>query len=259
MNNKTNKLLILFPLIFLTIYMFAQETTLEQIDIELSKLYENVSLNKIDNENFEMHKLFREKFQKYLSNHPQSLTYNFDSLKNHNVYIVNSEDQLFRIYSWDNWTGGSMVFFDNIFQYKIGDKVQVSVKFDSSADGTGNYYPFYSKIYTLKVGNKKYYLAIGNSIFSGKDSRQSIEIFTFKNEKLNDKVLLIKTKKILTNVLNIDFDFFSVIDRPERPLDLIKYDESQKIIYIPFVTENGKITNRFILYQFKGKYFERIK
>ena len=36
------------------------------------------------------------------------------------------------------------------------------------------------------------------------------------------------------------------------------YDAVKKIIYIPIVLDNGKVTNRYILYQFNGQYFEHI-
>ena len=69
---------------------------------------------------------------------------------------------------------------------------------------------------------------------------------------------LFKTKTDLLNEINVYFDFFSVVDRPERPLRLIKYDTDKKIIYIPIVFEKGKVTDRYILYQFNGQYFEHI-
>jgi len=75
---------------------------------------------------------------------------------------------------------------------------------------------------------------------------------------LNDTLKLFKTKTNLLNEIEVNFDFFSVVQRPERPLRLIKYDPDKKIIYIPIVLENGKVTDRYILYQFKGQYFEQI-
>ena len=63
----------------------------------------------------------------------------------------------------------------------------------------------------------------------------------------------------MTNIINVSFDFFSVVDRPERPVKLIKYDNTKKIIYIPVVYEDGKVTDKFIHYKFNGKFFEKIK
>ena len=70
------------------------------------------------------------------------------------------------------------------------------------------------------------------------------------------RIFKTKTKKL--NNISVEFDFFSVADRPERPLELISYDEKKKIIYIPVVNNNGKVSNKNILYQLKGGYFEFI-
>ena len=43
-----------------------------------------------------------------------------------------------------------------------------------------------------------------------------------------------------------------------NPLELISYDGKKKIIYIPVVNNNGKVSNKNILYQLKGGYFEFI-
>jgi hypothetical protein len=75
---------------------------------------------------------------------------------------------------------------------------------------------------------------------------------------LNDTTKLIKTQKGLINEINVAYDVFSVVDRPERPIKLIKYDSDKKTIYIPVVYENGKVTNKFIVYQFNGQYFEHV-
>ena len=145
-----------------------------------------------------------------------------------------------------------MHFFNNLFQYKFGGKVY-SKSFDlKGADPSC----FYSEIFTLKANDKTYYLAVGNGMYSMKDASQTIKIFTIENNSLNDTVKLIKTNNELTNQTGINFDFFSVVDRPERPLKLIKYDPEKKIISIPVVKENGAVSDKFILYQFTGQYFE---
>ena len=48
------------------------------------------------------------------------------------------------------------------------------------------------------------------------------------------------------------------MDKPERPVRLIKYDKIKKIIYIPIVLEDGKVTDRYIQYKFNGSYFEKV-
>lgn len=43
---------------------------------------------------------------------------------------------------------------------------------------------------------------------------------------------------------------------PERPLELITYDEKKKIVYVPVVNNEGQVTNKNILYQLKDDYFD---
>jgi hypothetical protein len=150
--------------------------------------------------------------------------------------------------------GGPMHFFNNIFQFRSGNKVY-SKTFNLKGDDPSC---FYSGVFTLKANNKTYYLAVGNGVYSSKDVSQFINIFAIENDSLNSTVKLIKTQSELTSQIGINFDFFSVVDRPERPLKLIKYDTQKKIIYIPVLKEDGAVTDKFILYQFTGKYFEEI-
>lgn len=233
--------------------------SLKQIENDIHKSYQKILNHRFSADTLESdNKIFREKIALYTSIYPATLTYKFGSLRKDNIDIVSSEDSLLRIYSWDTWQGGTMHYFENIFQYKSNNKVFSKVHYDTSTVGEGDYVPFYSQLFTLKTHNKIYYLAVSNGMFSTKDVRQSLRIFTIENNMLIDSVRLIKTKKGLVNSIDVDFDFFSAVERPERPLRLIRYDNNKKIIYIPIVYANGKVTNRFILYKFTGEYFEYI-
>ena len=97
-----------------------------------------------------------------------------------------------------------------------------------------------------------------SKIFSNKDMMEEIAAFNIKENKLIDTVAIFKTKTKKLNRISLAFDFFSVVDKPKRALNLITYDEKKKIIYIPVVDDNGKVSNRNILYQLKGSYFEFI-
>lgn len=236
-------------------------STLVENELELLKIYKKIldaNLNSdtlnwevLENENNK----FEVKILKYISTNPESITYPFDSLKKKNIHIINSEDKLLRIYSWNTWKGGTMVDFTNLLQYKSNGKVYAKVIKDTTINGEGEYTPFYSQIFTLKNKKHTYYLCIYNGIYSSKDASQSVNILKIENNKLKD-VKLIKTENGLTNSIDLYFDFFSVVDRPERPLKLIKYDHEKKQIYIPIVTEKDEITNSFLIYKYNGRYFE---
>ena len=200
---------------------------------------------------------FQKNLLHYTSSNPATLSFAFAELTKVGVDIATSEDRLFRIYSWDNKEGGTMRFFNNVYQYKIGNKI-FSQKVEHSANDE---YPgsFYSNTYTLKSGAKTYYLSVYHSIFSTSDSYQGIKVFSIGNNALNDGVKLIKTKSGLNNTLGFNFDFFSVVDFKERPVILIKYNPALKSFSIPVVLENGEVTDKKIIYKFTGQYFELIK
>lgn len=199
--------------------------------------------------------LFTSKLTDFISKNPSTLTYPFQMLVDSNACdIVTSSDGLFRIYSWDTWIGGTMHIYKNIYQFKSGDKV-FSTDLGYGDDDIGAYI---TDIFNLQATDKTYYLAVSGGSLSSKDKYQSIRVYSVDNNSLNDTVAIIKTPKGLDYSISFEYDFFSVVDRPERPLRLIKYDADKKIIYIPIVLEDGKVTNRFILYQFTGQYFEHI-
>jgi hypothetical protein len=256
------RLLILF--LFLSSALFSQRKTLVQIETELLKDYEKIRHDISGNDTISWESLeadnnkFKETFTKYLAAYPETLTYEFDALKKANIHIATSADKLLRIYSWNTWLGGTMDDFENMFQYKSNGITYHQNSWDKT-EKEWDYAPFYSQIFTLKTNNKTYYLVIKNGSYSSNDASQSIQVFTIENDKLIDSVKLIKTKNGFTNAIDVSFDFFSVVDRPERPLKLIKYDNEKKIIYIPIVYDNGKVTDRYILYQYNGEYFEPIK
>jgi len=241
------------------VFSHSQKPDLKQIENELlaasNKLfsfyqdYNHDSLDKYSDE-------LRTKTIEALAKYPTTLTHPFRTLIDSNAFeIVTSEDGLFRIYSWDTWTGGTMHFYNIIYQFNNNGKVIIETPEFDEGDGGG----FFSEIFSMKTANKTYYLAVENSQYSTKDHSQSIQVFSIENDKLNEDAKLIRTAKGMTNRIGFEYNFFSVVDRPERPLKLIKYDKGKKIIYIPVVYGDGTVTNKFIQYKFTGNYFEKIK
>jgi len=222
---------------------------------EISEIIQRYQLGNVDSMTFYC-ELYSKSFKESISKNPNTMSYTFSSLvKYHFCDITNSSDGLLRIYSWDDQMGGTMRSFDNIFQYKVKGQVYTKILDENESNKTG----LYSNIYTLKVNNSVYYLAINNNTYSSKDCGQSINVFSIENGRWNDSVKIIKTSSGFTNKINVNYDFMSVADRQERPARLIKYDEEQKTIYIPIVLEDRRVSKRFIIYQFNGQYFERVK
>lgn len=239
-----------------------QVSHLKEEELMLQKMYQKIVAYHSDGNDIPVDSLetVNEKFQtaflNSLTKNPESIRYPFDSLKKENIDIVISSDSLFKIYSWNTWEGGTMLDFMNLFQYQSGTKVKAKLSEDTNPESDDDYIPFYSELFTLKNGTKTYYLAVSNGVYSSKDVSQSIEVFTIENGELKKETKLFKTKEGFVKELRIDFDFFSVVDRPDRPLKLIKYDDQKKQIYLPVVTNDGSVTKDFTVYTFTGQYFE---
>jgi hypothetical protein len=243
-------------LFFVRVNSYGQTNSFAKEDKELTALYtkifpfyygNNDSLNYYSD-------LFATRFTDFIKYNPATLNYKFNSLTDSNAcHIVTSPDGLLRIYSWDTWLGGTMHDFKNIFQFKSGNKIH-STDLSRNKDDFATYY---TSIFTLKTNLKTYYLAVSEGSESTKDAYETISVYAISNDTLNGKVKLLKTSSGLNNSISFEYDFFSVVDRPERPIQLIKYDTAKKIIYIPIVLENGKVTDRYLLYKFNGQYFEK--
>ncbi|HVV04810.1 MAG TPA: hypothetical protein VHC96_11345 [Puia sp.] len=200
-------------------------------------------------------KVFQKTLFHYASTNPNTIHATFTQLKNAGLTIATSSDGLFRIYSWDTQTGGTMRFFSNVYQYKDEHGVYARADPQHTGDDAG---AFYSDIYRLPANGKIYYLAIYHAILSTKDCMQGIQTFSIRGHSLDDSVRIIKTSKGLANGIDFEYDFFSVVSRPERPVHLIDYDSAKRIIRIPVVTDDGAVTKRSILYRFTGQYFQHI-
>ncbi|RXM52563.1 MULTISPECIES: hypothetical protein [unclassified Chryseobacterium] len=243
-------------------FLFGQN--ISTIEKQLSKAFQKIdywSSEGRNNENsYDSLATANTKFEKllvqYTSSHSQTISHPFKSLEKIGLIIATSEDGKFRIYSWDTWTGGSMHFFKNVFQYEVDKKIY-SKTVESQGEGDpGNYY---TQVNDIISENKKYYLAQSKAILSSGMSYHAIKVFSIDNGKLNDKAQLIKTQSGIKNQLSYEVDLTASTNRQYEGRDYeIEYDPKNKIISIPLIQADSKITVKKIRYQFKGKYFEKI-
>jgi len=250
--------LILFLLSFSA---FAQSNA--QIEKELIasikevQKYSNYGGNYDDEKLSKANEVFEAKLLKY-TKIAATLKYPFAEL---NKFMANatSEDGRFRVYSWDTETGGTMHDFSRVYQYLGADsKVYSNTEVNAEQDGGAG--SFVYDIFTVDAIGGKFYVVCTNFIGSTNDHYQSANLFKIEGNKINDKVNLIKTKAGLTNSLSFEFNFFSVVERKERPVKLILFDKKTLTLKIPVVINdeefpNGRVTNKFISYKFDGTYF----
>ncbi|MFD2872374.1 hypothetical protein ACFS5N_07850 [Mucilaginibacter ximonensis] len=229
-----------------SITAFAQ--TPKAIEADLLRL-----LKKIDSNSPEIDKAnddFAKKLKYYTEKYPATLDQSFESLKKAHLDISTSTDGLFRIYSWDTWTGGTMHYFESLFQYKSGNGTISTIDMPKTeGDSRPNYY----KMYTFTANTQKYYLAIWLNIGSTKLGMNGVKVFSIINGKLRDDIKLIKTVTGMHNQLYYEYDngWYEKFD--------INFDAATKTIQLPLITGDSKPTSKFITYKFTGKYFEKVK
>lgn len=176
------------------------------------------------------------------------------------MFVATSADGKLRVYSWDLETGGTMHDFESVYQYRgRSGKVHTwTEKRDDESAGT-----FCTQIFEVPSANGTVYLT--NSTFIGSTSLagQSINAVRIDGEKLNTTTKLIRTGSGLQNSVSFGYDFFSVVDHPERPVKLVFFNAAKKEFRFPVVIEDdktpqGRVTNKFITYRFNGKYFVKV-
>ena len=251
---------IIFLISFNSNRTFSQTSNLVSQENMLVNLYSKIETNQQDDYDklIDNNKKFQLELANVLKSNPASLNYSFKKLGDFGHFeIQTSKDGNFRIYSWDTWTGGTMHFYRNMYQWK--SKGKVFIKYSEYSEKEEDDCGFYcTKIYTSLIAKKTYYLAITGATFSTKDAMQSITAYKSGENNQIDTIKLFKTKTNMLSCIDVAYDIFSVADRTERPFELITYDDKQKIIYIPVVNNEGQVSDKNILYKLKDGCFEFI-
>lgn len=187
------------------------------------------------------------------------LSYAFPKLKDE-MFIATSKDGNLRIYSWDLETGGTMHDFASVFQYRTNDG-RVRVWSESSDDESAG--PFYTQIFQVGGPANRFYLANSTFIASSSLSGQAIKAMRIVGDKLDLNYKVIKTASGLTDRIDFAYDFFSVVDHPERPIKLFQFNEARNEFRFPVVIEDeetrlGRVTDKHITYRFNGTHFVKV-
>jgi hypothetical protein len=198
--------------------------------------------------------ILKEKLLRYTKSNPQMLTYDFPLLNNLGFYKATSPDHTFCIFSWDTQTGGTMHFFENIAVYEQYGKRYTKL-FEKEEGTPGG---FYTDIFQLTDELNTFYIAHEHRILSNSDCYQAVHTFDFEKDQFDDNFKKIKTKSGLTNTLGFSYNFFSVVDRKERPVMLISFNNKLNTITIPVVTSEGQVNAKQIVYQYDGDYFVKL-
>jgi len=194
-------------------------------------------------------KKFTDSIIHLIKNNPNTFNYSFELLQKENaIDLISSDDNRLRVYSWNNHLGGTMRFFNQIFQFKSSEQITADVHLAEKDPQA-----FFSKIYTVQnKNNENIYLVISNSILSSKYSVQHINAYKIDTGNLG-KIPIFKTKTSTLDQISVEYDFFSVVDRSERPVELITFEND--ILKIAFIDNKQNVTNKNLIYEWNGKLF----
>lgn len=215
---------------------------------------------------------YYDEFIDFLTKEPASISYQFERIKQKlGVDIKTSDDGKLRMYGWDNGTGGTCIFYTNVFQYVCGDSVFTKVCSlptilsgkDCEIAGGGSE-P--TKIYTLTKpdGTTLYLLKFWYRMWSFHFG-ETLYAVTIKNDSLVAAPLF-STAEGLKSEWDVKYRSNEGYADYERVLDgnAIYIDWDTKQIYIPQVeskeeeysTEEFFVTGRYDCYYFNGEVFE---
>lgn len=186
----------------------------------------------------------------FLEENPTSIAFDFPKLVEAGMHIATSSDNVLRIFSWDDNEGGSMRFFNNIFQVNLPKKQTLSLK---STEEDRTYFPFYNRIENIQLDGQTYYLAFARSVLSNREVDYAIELFTIKNNQL-EPAFLFKSDLGEECMLHETFNYHNL---ESTETELFKLDTTNLTISVPIITEDGEITKENKTYQYKDKFFQR--
>lgn len=254
--------------IFVSISSFSQAKLAAQEE-RLVKLYSKMTSFRFQANDSLMYytKKFEKDLKRFVKNNPATLKYAFKKLDGENSYcnVKTSSDGNFRVYSWDTETGGTMHFFKSFYQWQSNGKVFTDVA-DSELDEEevtgeteelGDAGELCTNVYTVMIENKAYYLTDKVAIGSNRDYALSISAFRIDGENLLDTVKVFKTKRETLNSIAVYVDNFKIVDDYNQNGG-INYDAQRKAVCIPLVNGKNILTNKYLVYQLKGSYFEYV-
>lgn len=198
------RLTIVFLIILCSTYGWNED--IKHLEDELSYLYSNKY--DIDPEKaFENSSTIKAKFSHILSL-KESFNYPFEKLIEQEISIINSNDKLVRIYSYDEYTGGTMHNNTTFVQFKNSKNKVSNAMLDSHAS--------IKEIHEIKIGGNKYYMCFGIAKTGTQSYLNEVLFFT-----VNDNGI-----EYCQNCIPNEYKF---INSPSNSI-IIEYDKAQQML-----------------------------
>lgn len=201
---------------------------------------------------------FRDLLLKVTSENPSTLKFGFPKL-GEMMSIKTSPDGNFRVYSWDTESGGTMHFYDNVYQFRTAK----GVSSQGSIYEEGDAQSFVNKIEELEAPDGKIYLHFGTSVLSSSLRGQSVTTFRITKEGKLKEAKVFSDQGEETATIAVGFDFFS-LPEDKRGEHVFFFDPVMMTLSYPVVKETeefiqGEVTNERVTLLFDGKRFAQIK
>lgn len=202
---------------------------------------------------------FREKFLAATEQHASILRYGFPMLDK-KISIATSPDGKLRVYSWDTLSGGTMHFYEKVYQFQGVEGVLSRGTFGAEGDPGG----FAHNIFDIETKTGTVYLVSSTSVLSTSLRGESLAAYQIDGNSISNGVKIFKTASGITDSISFGYDFFSVADRRERPLRLFDFNPKTKSVSFPVVLEDqktpqGRVTASKIVYRYNGAHIVRVK
>lgn len=221
----------------------AQTTSIKELEQNVVDIYSNLIDNKVYRDKDSLIRELNSQLP-ILITHKESCNFRFDSLGKY-IYITSSKDKRIRIFSWDEFSGGTYHFFTNYLQLKTRDNSCKIIPFDQSEESPE---VSYTSIKTLIQNNKPYYFFFGSGTYGGGEKHEVLRIFEIKNDTITEctqcypsnKFILVRSNRGQRIEINLD------IERAELSYNQFEINPeygvySNKFNKITFKFINGKL------------------
>jgi len=256
-------ILLLFALTFF--YQITEGQPVSEIESTILKCTERIdywtSNPNIDSEDSTatISKFLLDYLKVALENQPTSINSSFKKIQKGEMNILTSDDSNVRIYCWDVGGMHTARSTDALIQYRTPKGIKVEILNDDtkSVEGdvlTGTYYRELYTYQTKSIGT--IYVEIDIVVAWNTGGEYNVSAFAIRNNKLVWNIPFFKTSTKTKSSISYGYDL-SLDKNSNFDFEDIKIrmSEDRKTLSIPLITNDNKITGKYLVYKFDGNEF----
>jgi hypothetical protein len=177
------------------------------------------------------------------------------------VTIASSEDHKIRIWSWNTWTGGSWIAYENLVEYQTNDGIKVidlekDLRWGPKDRGDNC---IFDTIYEVKgISGITYYMARGVYTADGRNSGSVLLAFAINGTELNtEPTIFFNNETEYDRQKGPQYEISSGCE--DCPVPYIKMNSDGTKLYIQHIGINKKnrevVTKRWDVFMFDGEHY----